>query len=267
MKKPAIAPKRPLLLYFGATYLIFWILLACTGLAMQLKAPALVLYLLPVVAAWSPTFALLLLFPKLYPQKTLREFLKEQFSAAIHGRRFLLLLAIQLLIAFVAAFAYAKASGTAMLSFVSASSCFVSFFDLLIRGSLGEELGWRGYALNKLQERRSPLLSAVLLGAVWGFWHAPLWFLTTGLSGMDLVLYIAAFLAAIIAMSIIMAFFYNSGKNILVPIVAHQLFNFLTGLSAENGAHSVYAVTPLYVLFALVLIVLNPNKLLYGKKA
>lgn len=40
--------------------------------------------------------------------------------------------------------------------------------SLIFGGPLGEEISWRGYALPRLQEERSPLVSALILGAVWG---------------------------------------------------------------------------------------------------
>ncbi|MEM8860440.1 MAG: CPBP family glutamic-type intramembrane protease, partial [Chloroflexota bacterium] len=39
--------------------------------------------------------------------------------------------------------------------------------------ALGEEFGWRGYALPKLQQLFSPLSSSLILGLLWGFWHYP----------------------------------------------------------------------------------------------
>ena len=39
--------------------------------------------------------------------------------------------------------------------------------------SLGEELGWRGFAVPRLQARQSALLSSLILGIVWGLWHLP----------------------------------------------------------------------------------------------
>jgi membrane protease YdiL (CAAX protease family) len=48
----------------------------------------------------------------------------------------------------------------------------------LFAGPLSEELGWRGYAQPRLRRRFSPLLTSVVLGAVWAAWHLPLFFLT-----------------------------------------------------------------------------------------
>jgi membrane protease YdiL (CAAX protease family) len=41
-------------------------------------------------------------------------------------------------------------------------------------GPLGEEIGWRGFALPRLLERHSALMASLILGAVWAVWHLPL---------------------------------------------------------------------------------------------
>lgn len=50
----------------------------------------------------------------------------------------------------------------------------VFFATALYGGPLGEEAGWRGFALPRLQKRFDPLLASVFLGLIWGFWHLPL---------------------------------------------------------------------------------------------
>jgi membrane protease YdiL (CAAX protease family) len=43
-------------------------------------------------------------------------------------------------------------------------------------GNLEEELGWRGYALPKLQDKFNPVVSSLILGGLWALWHFPLWY-------------------------------------------------------------------------------------------
>lgn len=45
---------------------------------------------------------------------------------------------------------------------------------LLVVNGLGEETGWRGYALPELQRRHSPLVSVLVVEALWAGWHAPM---------------------------------------------------------------------------------------------
>jgi membrane protease YdiL (CAAX protease family) len=44
-------------------------------------------------------------------------------------------------------------------------------------GPLPEEIGWRGFALDRLQNRMSPLNASLILGAVWAIWHVPLFWI------------------------------------------------------------------------------------------
>jgi membrane protease YdiL (CAAX protease family) len=46
----------------------------------------------------------------------------------------------------------------------------------------GEEMGWRGYVLPRLQAKYNALVSSLILGAIWSVWHLPKFF-GTGLNG------------------------------------------------------------------------------------
>jgi uncharacterized protein len=58
-------------------------------------------------------------------------------------------------------------------------------YILLAGGGVDEELGWRRFALPRLQERYGPLIASEVLGLFWAGWHIPAWF-TVG-SGQDLL--------------------------------------------------------------------------------
>ena len=42
---------------------------------------------------------------------------------------------------------------------------------LIILGSCGEELGWRGFMLPQLLKKHSLFTSSLLIGIFWGIWH------------------------------------------------------------------------------------------------
>ena len=46
-----------------------------------------------------------------------------------------------------------------------------SVISIFIFAGLGEELGWRGFALPRMQARQQAFAASLLLGVLWGFWH------------------------------------------------------------------------------------------------
>ena len=53
-------------------------------------------------------------------------------------------------------------------------------YQLVYSNCVGEEPGWRGFALRKLQSQYSPLVASLIVSFVWILWHLPLWYLENG---------------------------------------------------------------------------------------
>ncbi len=94
---------------------------------------------------------------------------------------------------------------------------------LLLGGPLGEELGWRGYALPVLQERYSWRGASLVLGVVWGAWHLPLFYMAdTAQSHIPVGLYIVS----TVALSVLYAWIFNhTGGSVLPALVLHTAVN------------------------------------------
>jgi hypothetical protein len=259
--KIAIFTKRPLVRFVFLSNLIFWLFLASIGFGMMLGVPESILYGMQIIAAWSSTFAFMILFKKIVPGVKFKTYVKKQFETKIKLSVIVLVTLIQILI-----FLVAKGLSGAKLSFALSlpglGMLTLTFFDLLARGSLGEELGWRGYALNELQKKMSPLRAGLMIGVLWGFWHTPLWFFS-GYVGFDLFKYSVLFMIAVLGISVIMTVFYNLNHNLIVPILIHQSFNFLLAINQGDLLDILVYTATAYGVVALALVAMNPKEVLY----
>ena len=261
--------KNPLLKFFILTFVIFLVLFGIIGASLALNAPAAVPTILQIVCAWSPTFAFLILFRKLFPGQSLKTFLKQQFAPKVAVSQVLGIIGLQLLVLVCVAVAMALSQRVSFLSVwnITPSVIFLGFLNALIRGPLGEELGWRGYAQNHLQKRYSPLVASLIVGVVWGFWHTPLWIVTSGYAGIELLEYAGLFVVGLIAISVIMTFFYGKTKNLILPILIHLLLNYLGSLVNGDGLQTMLYTSLFYVIVAVILVLAAPKRFLQQPEA
>lgn len=94
------------------------------------------------------------------------------------------------------------------------------FIFIFLFIGLGEEPGWRGFALPKLQKKRSPLAASLVLAPLWAIWHLPL-------MGNEFPLAILpAFLIAIFPATILATWIYNrTNGSVLLPMLFHSAVN------------------------------------------
>jgi uncharacterized protein len=128
----------------------------------------------------------------------------------------------------------------------------------LIFGPLPEEPGWRGYALEGLQERYSSFFASLSVGVVWALWHLPLFFIegswqaeSIGLGTQRFYIY----LFSILFQSFIYTWIVNhTDRSILAAILFHFSTNAFGELFELSPRAEVFNFL-LLVLFVIVLVV------------
>lgn len=96
------------------------------------------------------------------------------------------------------------------------------FITLVIGGPLGEEPGWRGFALPRLQRVQGPLVGSLILGILWAFWHLPYFWMPEWGTPKEDVLDIVYFVLAVLALTIIYTWVFNNTKSsLLIVILMH----------------------------------------------
>ena len=138
----------------------------------------------------------------------------------------------------------------------------VFFLLTIIGGPLGEEFGWRGFALPKLQNKWGAMPASIILGIIWALWHLPLFFQEGSIHiqmGFKLLPY---YVLGQIALTTIMTWVYNKtgGSLLLGGIILHNadnlwatlLFTSETMTSAFEGGTQALFDSQLYILATLV---------------
>lgn len=105
------------------------------------------------------------------------------------------------------------------------------FVFFTLAAGIGEEFGWRGFLLPRLQTRNNALVSGLIAGVAWATWHVPLFFLE-GTSQYEhrlaggLLPAILGYAAFVIAQSVQFTWLFNNTKgSVLLAAVFHGASN------------------------------------------
>jgi hypothetical protein len=140
-----------------------------------------------------------------------------------------------------------------------------SFLLLLIIGPLSEEIGWRGYALDRLQTKWNALVSALIVGLVWGLWHGPL-FAMVGTSYHESAIPFAGFLVGMMAVSVLFTWLHNNtAGSIWTAIFFHWLYTYSAQVVASGVTRSVLynwlGYVPYIIIAIIVVLIWKPQTL------
>jgi uncharacterized protein len=166
-------------------------------------------------------------------------------------RWYVIALGLPTVLALAAAGLYYAGGGSALVQMGAVSVLDFVVFVLVV----GEELGWRGYALPLLLEKRSAVVASLILGVVWGLWHLPT-FLVPGTPQYGLPL--PAFVLLTVEYSILMTWvFLHTKGSVLLATLFHGAINLSQGLflGGLEGAERYWLLCIVYGVAALVVAV------------
>lgn len=213
-----------LLAFFAVTFAWSW---ACWLLSSMLRPQwPIVGMVLFIAGSFGPGIAAIALVRYASGRDGLHRWLRRSLQWRVGGRwlafSFFLPLAVMALaaaghIVLGGAIAPSPASGHVFLAVLNFG------LVLLLGGPLGEEFGWRGYALPVLQEHYSWRVASLILGGVWGAWHLPLFYMAdTAQSHIP----IGLFMASTIALSVLFAWLFNRTRESVLPaLILHTAVN------------------------------------------
>jgi membrane protease YdiL (CAAX protease family) len=229
--------KKANILFVVLSYAFFWVLLICavTFFSGNEELFSIAVAIVQVVGTWAPTAALLIMFRKLYPGMTIKEFYKNAFRERLNVKLLLVVTALFLLINWGMVGVVAFKDGVSFVSLLTYS--FDGFLITLFSGAMGEESGWRGHLQPYLEKKHSLLKSLLILGLIWAFWHTLTWinYFMMGIPYM-----IPLDILSKVALAFIIGICYHHCRNLFVPVWIHFVANMVIN-GTQNTLINYYA--------------------------
>jgi membrane protease YdiL (CAAX protease family) len=121
----------------------------------------------------------------------------------------------------------------------------------------GEETGWRGFALPRLQQRSGPLWGSLILGALWAAWHMPAFLIAGHLGGPGVSVladlrHFAMFFFSAIPLTIVMTWVFNHTRwSLLISGLFHAANDASFALAGALGLFSIPLLAPEHATYYL----------------
>ena len=273
MAAPAAAPqsgisiwmkRHPLVAFFALAYGLAWVLwipllvLSRDGIGwLPIQVPAVPLV---VLGGFSPMAAAIIMTAVLEGRAAVGRLLRRCLQWRVAFQWYLLAI-------FLVPVAFLIVS--VLLGYISLAAVIqkwpllLTFYPLvlipqvILGGGLGEEPGWRGFALPRMQSSLGALPASLLLGALHACWHIPLFFVPTLSQGhLNFLLFVLVGMA----ISVLMTWVYNNtGGSLLIMMLLHEAEDTTSAMSLRIAPQfldrtpaylMVYGVVALAVMIA-----------------
>lgn len=271
---------HPLVTYFLLAFAGTWLLelpivLGQDGLGILPYHVPLPIYIVLFLACsfTGPTLAAILVTAALEGREGIKAFLRRYLQWRVGIQWYLLVIFGTPLVYILAASLWL---GVTPIQAVLANwPAFFTFYlpALLIFPALitwGEEPGWRGFALTRMQTRYNPLVSGLVVGLLHGLWHLPSFLLVSGppaLGPFSISQYAFNTLAIMVITITWTWIFNNASGSILIAVLAHSGLNasqaYIGSVVPNYPASSGTVALGIFLVIAVILIVATKGQLSY----
>jgi membrane protease YdiL (CAAX protease family) len=227
--------RRQLVVFFLATFVVTWGIFGSAVIFGFADSPIVIL------GVWGPSLAAIVVTAVFYGKDGLKRFFgRLNFKEGL--KWFLPLLGFFLVIGLTGGYIGAAATG------IEYNPKFwgwawvaqVMLMQLLIPG-IGEEFGWRGFALQRLQHIMTPLKATLVIAFFHLLWHAPTYWLGQGMHNVPAIW--AVFF--LLPVTILFTWAYNkSNGSILVSIFFHATMGATLSYTAFLPGEDVVVLSP-----------------------
>ena len=242
----AFVRRHPLVVFFVLAYVLTWPLIPLVSVSPLWGFPAL----------FGPALAAIIVAVVTDGAPGLRDLLGRLVRWRVEARWYAVVLGLPVVLALIAAGLHLLLGPQTSVDFGALSVLNFVVFILIV----GEELGWRGYALPRLLAERSVLAASLILGALWGAWHLPTFFVP---GAPQYGLPFSAFVLLTMAYSVVIGWVYVHARgSVLIATLLHGAINLSQGffLGGVDPAREYWLLAAVYVAVALVLVVaVGPN--------
>ncbi|HEU0291139.1 MAG TPA: type II CAAX endopeptidase family protein [Anaerolineales bacterium] len=272
----AFAKRHPLTAYFALAYALTWVLIVPIVLSQMglgiINLPEPLLFVFLLLSTYSgPLPAALIMTTLIDGREGRRQLVRRMLQWRLGLGWYLFLLVAYPLIFLIGLTFYTGAAPWVAL-FQNLPLLVTYYLPVAVIGiifpSLGEEPGWRGFALPRLQQQYGPLMGTLILGVLHGIWHLPAYFIPGAiLEGPFDVMAFAANTGLLIAMTVIWTWFFNrTGQSVFFAMFVHGVSNATSGLIPQIIAEPTgdpWASFKMGAAFALLLILFTRGRLGY----
>jgi uncharacterized protein len=241
------APVTEVVVFFAVAYALTWVLFISAGLMTGVSDGVRLPLLL--VGSFAPSLTAVALTARRDGRAGVRELLGRLLLWRVRLRWYVF--ALGYLAAVKLAVAVIERVADGRWPHFGGSAWYAVIIAIVVAGifggPLGEEVGWRGYALPRLTQRYGEAPASLVLGLVWACWHLPLFFMS-GLSdfGDQFGQSFPTYVLQVVAFSVAIAWLVgNTGGSLLLAVLMHSAINQTKDIVSAKvpGAHHMWALS------------------------